>query len=411
MEQSGAILDAEKRLAVERWFVRRGVPQLVEGYESETRLDTRAAPLIVAWLVIGTVLFWGVNPAWSLAANAAGVAATLVAIPAVFIAVRALRRRPPVARTVTFDPYEIVLLGLAPGIAAGLIDGSVREAIVAFLNALLGIGIIYVVILFGVIELGIWALGRLRSQLAGIAGLVATTLPVLLILVAFLLFAAEIWEAGHALGGWELLAVIGLLVVIGALLVVTTFRAELTRMQVSLDWTDVLRHVPGTPVEPLVARVGPVDEHPPLSWLERINLAALVLVNQLIQSAFVALVITGFLVVLGLLAIPAEVQERWIGEPVQTLVRFGLLGEERRLSGELLTVSALLGGIVGLYFTGLAITDAATQRSAEFRRAVSDVRQLLAVRAVYLAALAADAQHQQAPARADEAVAVAGERG
>ena len=66
------------------------------------------------------------------------------------------------------------------------------------------------------------------------------------------------------------------------------------------------------------------------------------------------------------------------------------LGEERRLSAELLTVSGLLGGIVGLYFTGLAITDAATQRSAEFRRAVSDVRQLLAVRAVYLAALNPD---------------------
>lgn len=390
MEQSGPILDADTRAAVERWFLRRGVPQLVEGYESETRLDTRAAPLIVAWLVIGTVLFWGVNPAWTLAANVAGVAATLVAIPALFIAVRMLRRRPRISRTVTLDPIEIVVLALVPGVAAGVIDGSVSEGITAFLNALLGIGVIYVVILFGVIELGVWALGRLRSQLAGIAGLVATTLPVLLILVAFLLFAAEIWEAGHALHAGELLAVIGLLVAIGALLVLTTFRAELTRMQASLDWTDVLRHLPGTPVEPLAARVPAADEHPPLSWLERVNLGALVLVNQLIQSAFVGLLITGFLVLLGLLAIPAEVQERWIGEPVQTLVRFGLLGEERRLSVELLTVSALLGAIVGLYFTGLAITDAATQRSAEFRRAVSDVRQLLAVRAVYLAALDRD---------------------
>jgi hypothetical protein len=125
----------------------------------------------------------------------------------------------------------------------------------------------------------------------------------------------------------------------------------------------------------------------------------------------VALLIAGFLVVLGLLAIPAEVQERWIGEPVQTLVRFGFLGEERRLSAELLTVSALLGGIVGLYFTGLAITDAATQRSAEFRRAVSDVRQLLAVRAVYLAALSADASSQAPMPAGAEAVTVTGEQG
>jgi hypothetical protein len=367
------------------------VPQLVEGYESETRLDTRAAPLIVAWLIIGTVLFWGVNPARSVFENVLGIAVTLVAIPVVFVAVRVARRRPRISRTLTVDPIEIVLLALVPGVASGVIDRSVAEGVTAFLNALLGIGVIYVVILFGVIELGIWALGRLRSQLAGIAGLLATTLPVLLILVAFLLFAAEIWEAGHALGGWELVAVIGLLVAIGALLVLTTFRAELARMQASLEWTDVLRHVPGTPAETLAARVPAVEEHPRLSWLERVNLGALVLVNQLIQSAFVALLIAGFLVVLGLLAIPADVQERWIGEPVRTLVRFELLGEERRLSEELLTVSMLLGGIVGLYFTGLAITDAATQRSAEFRRAVSDVRQLLAVRAVYLAALDLDA--------------------
>jgi hypothetical protein len=176
-------------------------------------------------------------------------------------------------------------------------------------------------------------------------------------------------------------------VAVAALLAVTTFRAELARLG-HMGWDEVLRHVAGTPVEALAPSVAPDHDVPRLSWLERINLTTLVLVNQLIQSTFVALVIIGFLIALGLLAIPAEVQERWIGEGVTTLLRFELLGEDRRLSLELLRVSALLGGIVGLYFTGLAITDVATQRSGEFRRAVADVRHLVAARAVYRAALA-----------------------
>ena len=41
-------LPPAERLAVERWFVRRGVPQFVEGYGSEAMLDARAAPFIGA---------------------------------------------------------------------------------------------------------------------------------------------------------------------------------------------------------------------------------------------------------------------------------------------------------------------------------------------------------------------------
>ena len=390
---AGLQLPAETRLTIERWFIRRGVPQLVEGYGSEAQLDARAAPLIAAWLAIGTILFWGTNPSWPLLANVAAVALTLLAIAAGFFAVRSLRRRPRITRSMTFDIPEIVLLGLLPAVASGVIDGSLGEAIIAFLNAMLGIGVIYVVILFGLIEVAVWALGRLRSQFAGIIGLIATTLPVLLILVAFLLFAAELWEAAHALRAAELAAVIGLLLAIATLLVVTTFRTELARMEDQTDWDDLLREVDGTPVQEVARHLTPPGSRPrELRWLERTNLSALVLINQLLQSTFVALLVMAFLVVFGVIVLPAEVQERWIGESVSTLLRFELLGEERRLSGQLVTVSAMLSGIVGLYFTGVAITEGAgAYRGEDFRRAVAEVRQLLAARAVYLAALQADA--------------------
>ena len=342
------------------------------------------------WLVIGTALFWGVNPAWPPLANLAGILGTLLFIASAFMAVRRLRKRPLISRFMTFDAIDIGLLGLLPAVAAGLIDGSLREVVIAFLNCLLGIGLIYVVILFGLIEVATWAMDRLRSQFAGIIGLIATTLPVLLILVAFLLFAAEIWEAAHAMHGGELAAVIGLLILIASLLVVTTFRAELARLEELTDWEAVVRGADGTPLQAIARGMPPPPAPtPPLSRLERINVTALVLINQLLQSAFVALLMMAFLVAFGIIALPADVQERWIGEPIITLLRFELLGEDRRLSVELLTVSAMLSAIIGLYFTGLAITDSA-HRGDQFRRAVAEVRQLLSARAVYLAALHAD---------------------
>jgi hypothetical protein len=111
-----------------------------------------------------------------------------------------------------------------------------------------------------------------------------------------------------------------------------------------------------------------------------------VLINQLPQAIFVASLVMAFLVAFGALALPASLQERWAGEPVAILIRFELLGEVRTVSAELLTVSALLSGIVGLYFTGLALTDA-TYRAEDVTSVVSELRRLLAARAVYLAAL------------------------
>jgi hypothetical protein len=46
----------------------------------------------------------------------------------------------------------------------------------------------------------------------------------------------------------------------------------------------------------------------------------------------------------------------------------------------------VLGGIVGLYFSGLSITDA-SYRTEGFDQQVSNVRQILAARALYLEAL------------------------
>jgi hypothetical protein len=272
-----------------------------------------------------------------------------------------------------------------PGIVAAVITGDPGAApgIVTFV--LVGVGIIYAVVALGIPELTSWGLRHLRENLPHIATLVARTLPLLLILVVFLLFAAELWQAARALGVADLVAVMVLLAIVAGVLVVTQAREEIRVIEERSGegpWDDLLA---GTPAAALSGtRSFPSSARRPLRRLERLNLVLLMLVSQLVQSLFVALVVALFLVVLGLIVVPASVQDAWVGAPVRDLVEFVLMGEPRMLSLELLIATALLGGMCGLYFTGLALTDA-TYRAESNTRVVADIERIMAVRSVYLA--------------------------
>lgn len=377
----------ELRREIERWFAKRGVPQLIEGYSSERAMDSRAAPLIALWLIVGTVRDWGTRPDWPLTWNAIGIAATLAWIVAVWALVSRLRARPVALRPSTFDMLDIAIIALLPALPAALIDQQAAEAVAATLGALSGIGAIYVVIGFGLFEIGQWAFERLWLQLVHFVELVARTLPLLVILVVFLLFGAEIWQVAHAMDAGELALVLLFLLAMASLFVVSAFRREFGRLTRTLDRDAILEHAAGTPVGPLVARAGPrVVGSPRLTWLQRSNLTLLVLVPQLLQVVAVALIVMAFLVTFAMLAIPGVVQAGWIGTAPRVVLEFAVASEARTISAELLVVSAVLGGIVGLYFSGLAISDP-TYRSEQFDHDVNGVRELLAARAVYIDAL------------------------
>ena len=380
-------LTPDLRRDIERWFARRGVPQLIEGYSSERAMDSRAAPLISLWLIVGTIKDWGTRPDWPLAWNAIGVAGTIAWMAVVWGVVSRLRHRPIALRPSTFDLLDIATIGLLPALPAALVDQNAGELVAATLGALVGIGAIYIIIGFGLIEIGMWAFERFWLQLTHLVELVARTLPVLVILVVFLLFGAEIWQVAHATNVGELALVLGFLLLMASVFVVSAFRHELTQLERGLDRHGILESAAGTPVGPLLTAASPaIAGVSRLSWLHRSNLTLLVVVPQLLQVAAVALIVTAFLVVFAVLAIPGDVQTGWIGTVPRVVVEFTLLNEPRIVSAELLIVSAVLGGIVGLYFSGLAISDPA-YRSAQFDRDVDGVRELLAARAVYVDAI------------------------
>lgn len=378
-------IDRTRCAPVEAWFVRRGVPQLVAGYSSEQRIDSRAAPWVAIWLVAGTVLWWGVGSDASTGRNALGVLATLLLLGASVAMVRRVQGRVVWWRDHRLETVEVFTLGVAVALASGAVERSVLDGLQDGGAALIGLGAIYATIGLGLGAIALWGLRRLLHEASRIVALLAATLPVLLILVLFLIFAAELWEAVHLLDVGETLAVVALVSVVAATLVFTAVRTELHEMA-ARPHTDLVALADGTPAAPLAADVlGGARVR--LRPLQRLNLFVLAIIAQLIQSAFVAVLVTAFLVVFGLLTLPTALQQRWIGAPPDPVIQLGtLLGDSRVLTVELLTVSVLLGAVVGLYFTGLAVTDTA-YRTSHFERVLIEVRVLVAAHALYQAAL------------------------
>jgi hypothetical protein len=369
------------------------VPQLIEGYSSEQRIDRRAVPLIGIWIVVGTVLVWIQGSGRPAGSNLGSLFLALVLTGSLIAGFLWVRKHPPFGSFNRLDLLDIAFVGLVPGVVAAVIvggsDGGLGVVTFGPLTILdpfvilVGVGIIYAMVALGVVELAGWSLRHLYENVPQIARLVARNLPLLLILVVFLLFTSELWQTSHEIGSVDLVAIMTLLVIVAGVLVDTQSREEIRlieRRGPGPTWHELLA---GTPAGGLTPANSSAAEPAPLKRLERLNLLVLMLVSQFVQSLFVAVMVTLFMVLLGMLAVPASVQERWVGVPVDELLRFEFIGEPRTLSTELLVASALLGGVCGLYFTGLALTDQ-TYRAEFHSRVIADIERIMAVRSVYL---------------------------
>jgi len=105
--------------------------------------------------------------------------------------------------------------------------------------------------------------------------------------------------------------------------------------------------------------------------------------SQALQVTFVAVLLTLFFIVFGVLAINEAVTLSWIGlDEVHVFASFEFGDRTLVLTEPLLRVSAFLGAFTGMYFTVVLSTDA-TYRD-EFAEDVGpQIRQALAVRVAY----------------------------
>ncbi len=382
-----AHLDTDDRAAIERWFIRRGLPHFIDGYSAGTDIWTRSLPVLGIAYVAG-----GLNALdlydWSVARNLAAAALVLFVLVAGLVVANLARRRPAFSVPRTIGPAELSLFVIGPSLPA-LLLGQPGDALQSILTGLGVLLVIYIVTSYGLVPMTKWSLTQLWEQLADLGHLVVKALPLLLLFITFLFVNTEVWQVAGNLDGVVYWLVLALFFVIGASFVLSRVPAEVAEINRFDDWDDAagLARDAGAPVMTVVRARAPDGEvAPPLSRRAWANIVLVMLVTQGIQIMLVAVTMGGFLVTFGFLAIDRSVVESWTGAPANVLWEPSLGGRPVLLSEQLLRVSGFLAAFTALYFTVYLVTDR-TYREQFRDEVVTDVRGALAARACYVNAL------------------------
>ncbi|MDR6866635.1 MFS family permease [Microbacterium resistens] len=400
----------------DRWFRELGLPTFVPLRRWFTDLPRRVAPLLVWVTVIAYLLEDGVDDTIDVTieifgANDWAIVAMLVLVIALsaaaawigYLLARALLRRlPPAVGTVL---ASLLIVGC---IAALVVGGYLANPRATVSPAFQAIGLAAVCVL--IIGIGGGAFVSWASRLAirnasAIGHMASIALPVILMLVVFAFFSAEVWQMASALR-WPSLALVG--AVVGALAVLVVLR-------VCASEIDDAPRVPEERTELLVGT--PAEDHGDaplprrrLGVVQRANILLVMAFAQLLQALFFAFLLWVLLVLIGSIAIPIGVVELWVGPgsadqplPVERLVVGNAV---LPITVNLIKAAALLSLIATLPFVFSAVSEERYRERffdpimADMRRAIA-VRDALAIRtAVQREAVPASRRRRDGRARA-----------
>lgn len=383
-----------ERELVERWFLRQGLPHLIDDYRASTDVFNRALwflLLVFLFNIIGA--FSDRFTGWS----QAGVAAiSAVIILAVAVVVNLSRGRRPFQVPDSIGPVELTVFTLAPVIPTLLFSGNPLLAAAAIVvGNLLVLGLVYVVVGFGLVPTTIWAIRQIYRHFSQVFTLMGRALPFVLVFTAFLFLNAELWQVARDFTPLAFGVTCGLLVAVAAAFVVLRIPQEISEISRFESWAKVceLAERSDAPLELRSADklTGRCD--PPLTTADRLNVALVVLFNLGLQIVLVSSAIGVFYILFGLFAVRADTIVAWTSltelGPADIVAQWSVGGTELVLTVELLRVVGFLAAFSAVQFSVAAVTDA-TYRQEFFEEVTDEVRQALATRAIYLDQLVAD---------------------
>ena len=378
-----------RREAVERWFIRRGVPHVIHEYRASTDVFTRAVPFLTLVFLIELFASFGDRfEGWAqFGVFCAGAAIALGAVGVV----NRLRGRRLMQLPDRVGGIELAVFVLVPPVLPALFSNNPwSDAIGLGLINVGVVAVVYVAVSFGLLPMVVWAGAYSGNQIALIGRLVGRILPLLLLFSAFLFLNAEVWQVAHDVP-WPYYAIVmGAIGVIGFGSVAVRIPSELTGLARFESWQQVCELVDGcdSPLAPAEPPDGvAVSDIAPLDRVDRVNLGLLMFIAQAVRVVLVGLVIGVFYVAFGLLTVREATIVSWVAsDSLDPLTRFGLFGNEMVLTWELLAVSAFIAALSALQFAVSSVTDQA-YREHFYEDMAHEAREVLATRALYLAEL------------------------
>lgn len=378
------------RRDADRWFREQGLPTFVPLRRWFTDLPRRVAPL-VAWVtVIAFLLGDGVDSGTVIVIDvvdgdlliAALVAVVLFAGIALawgaYILVRWVLRRMPLGIGTVVASLLIIGCGAAL-VAMGYLDRP-NATVGPVFQTLLVLAVCCLVTGMGGGSLISWASRLAVRNASAIGHMASIALPVILMLVVFAFFSAEVWQMASALH-WGSVALVGLVVAVLAGIVV---------LRVSASEIDDDAHAPtdeqrrallaDTPAE---HRAAASVHRQPLRAPQRMNILLALTFAQLLQALFFTALLCALLIVIGAIAIPEGVVALWLGpgSEAQPMVveKFMIGSAELPFTVNLLKAAMLLSLIATLPFVFSAVSEA-RYRERFFDPIMVDMRRAILVR-------------------------------
>jgi hypothetical protein len=375
--------DARVVAATERWFLERGLPHFIAGYNASHDIWTRAVPVLSGIFLLELLLAFKVGWPWWLDLLAL-VGAVALAFGVLALTNRA-RGRPLSARPDEVGPWEVSIFVVVPALVPVVFGTQYAQAVsIAATNTFLLL-LVYATTSYGLVPMTRWGLGLLWRQVGSVVSLFVRALPLLILVLALLLFTSEVWFAVAELNVTRITLVVLLFVVIGASFALARVPQQISELSTFESWDRAKERCHDTPMGQVVDAMTPPDEPaPPLSKRQWSNVGLVVLVSEAVQVLLVTLLVFGFFVVFGVIALHQSVQYEFVGRRLEVIERWNISGDTYSLSEELLKVAVFLAAFSGLYFVVVLLTDK-TYRDEFLEQVVSEVREAFAVRAAYLA--------------------------
>ena len=351
-------LERDRRIQdLERDFRRSGLPLLSEDYSATEDVFARAIPLLA--LVFVVEILGAINLHWTVGANVLALIGGLMLVLGAFGILNVVRGRPFLSIPHKLGVPELTAFVVLPVVLPMVFGGQLTSALVTGLANLLLLGLIWLVVGFGVFSILRWTASRFVQLLGASLSLLVRALPLLLFFSLVTFFTNEYWQLFGQASDVTFYAGAGLFALITAIFLIV-------RLPESVR---TLERASGLQV--------------PLSRRQRVNVGLVIFIAQALQILFVGLAIWLFFMVFGALLVTPEIRFSWIGTTGHKLFTVPFFGEQLVITKQLVRTAAGVASFSALYYAVASAVDS-TYRDEFVERLTQNMQETFRQRREYL---------------------------
>jgi hypothetical protein len=342
---------------LEDGFRHDGLPNLIVDLTATDDIFTRAIPFLSVVFLLEILNALDVDAGWGNLLLAPVGAALLIGA---FGLVNVARGRRFFSVPDRVGIPELVAFVVLPALLPIVTNQQLRSGLTTLIANTVILGLVYLVVGFGLFSILRWTAARLFAQMAASMNLLVRAVPLLLFFSLVMFFTMEMWQAFTSSGWVSYWTAIGMFIVLAMAFFLVRLPSLVREVQEESQLGD----------EPLRRR-------------ERLNLAAVALISEGLQVLFVSAAVWLFYVVLGALTIPAVVRAEWLLQTSTVIWDIPWFGEHLQVTSQLLRVATGVAAFAALYYAVAILLDPA-HRDQFVDALTEELRETFARRAEYL---------------------------